>query len=393
MANPSNMEVGLGLLRQAGLKCRACADIHALLDEAAKDAGALLIEDTGLTNAVGEQLTGFLDKQPPWSHLPVILVVNRAGRIAKTGPGTPWARLIRNLIVVERPVAAPALISVLQTALKDRVRQYEVRDLLANLVELNRTLEQHVVDRTAKLDQSNEELARSNRDLVEFANVASHDLQEPLRMVTGFLKLVAERSGPKLDAKDREYVGFAMDGAKRMSLLISDLLAYSRVGREGKEFVETDMEGVLAHALLNLQASIAEAQATITHDPLPTVNVVTSLMAQLIDNLIGNAIKYRANDIKPEIHIGAKREERAWQCWVSDNGIGIKAEDREAVFMIFRRLHTRQEYAGTGIGLAICKRIVEHHGGRIWVESELGKGSTFYFTIPDRDVTPECAGQ
>lgn len=228
------------------------------------------------------------------------------------------------------------------------------------------------------------ELARSNQDLAQFANVTSHDLQEPLRMVESFLKILNERYGPQLDDKAREYIGFAADGAERMSQLIRDMLAYSRVGRGGKGFVQTDMEAVLARALGNLRASIKEARASISHDPLPTVTVASSLMLQLLQNLVGNAIKYRTKETKPQIHVGAKREDNGWCFWVRDNGIGIKAEDQERIFLIFQRLHTRNKYPGTGIGLAICKRIVEHHDGRMWVESEPGKGSSFYFTIPDR---------
>jgi PAS domain S-box-containing protein len=253
----------------------------------------------------------------------------------------------------------------------------------ASTLEINRDITDRKRIEEA-LRQAAAELARSNEDLAQFASIASHDLQEPLRMIGSFLKIINEKYAQQLDDKAREYIGFAVDGAHRMSQLISDLLAYSRVGRQGKGFVETDMEAMLAHALLNLQISIGEAQAAITHDPLPTVKAETGMIVQLFQNLIGNAIKYRAKDTKPEIHVGAKREERGWQFWVRDNGIGIKAEDRDRVFMIFQRLHTRQEYSGTGIGLAICKRIIEYHGGRIWVESTPGEGSTFFFAIPDR---------
>jgi light-regulated signal transduction histidine kinase (bacteriophytochrome) len=228
------------------------------------------------------------------------------------------------------------------------------------------------------------ELARSNQDLEQFAYLASHDLQEPLRMVTGHLDLIQRLLAGKLDKKTRESMAFATDGAVRMQALIRGLLAYSRVGRKTEGFNPTDMEAVFRSATTNLAASIGEADASIQHEALPTVQAEGQQMVQLMQNLLGNAIKYRTANRRPELHVGARREGRGWVFWVRDNGIGIVAEDHDRIFMIFQRLHTRQEYSGTGIGLAICKRIVEYHCGRMWMESEVGTGSTFYFTIPDR---------
>jgi len=226
-----------------------------------------------------------------------------------------------------------------------------------------------------------EELRRSNKELEQFAYVASHDLQEPLRMVMGYSQLLAKRYGDRLDQKAKEYIDFAVDGAKRMQGLIEDLLTYSRVGSRGKAFAWTDCEVVLEKTLTALQMAIQECGATVSHDPLPTVMGDEFQLGQLFQNLLGNAIKYR-NSEAPQVHISCKQETKQWTFAVKDNGIGIEPQYRERIFQIFQRLHTRQEFEGSGIGLAICKKIIERHGGQIWVESELGEGSTFFFTLP-----------
>jgi light-regulated signal transduction histidine kinase (bacteriophytochrome) len=225
------------------------------------------------------------------------------------------------------------------------------------------------------------ELRRSNKELEQFAYVASHDLQEPLRMVTGYTQLLAKRYGDNLDQKAKEYIGFAVDGAKRMQGLIEDLLTYSRVGSRGEAFASTNCEAVLGKTLAGLQIAIRECGARVTHDPLPTVIGDDLQLGQLFQNLLGNAIKYR-NSEAPQVHVSCKQETEQWTFAVQDNGIGIEPQYRERIFQIFQRLHTREEYEGSGIGLAVCKKIVERHGGQIWVESEVGKGSTFYFTLP-----------
>jgi PAS domain S-box-containing protein len=231
------------------------------------------------------------------------------------------------------------------------------------------------------LKEKTEELARSNRDLEQFAYVASHDLQEPLRMVTSYVQLLAKRYKGKLDSDADEFIGFAEDGAIRMCKLINDLLTYSLVGTRGKELEPTDCKTVLDQSLNNLKVAIEENGAVVTHDPLPTVMADRPQLGQLFQNLIGNAIKFRSNE-PPRVHVSASRNGNGWIFSVRDNGIGITAEYSKSIFIIFQRLHSRQEYAGTGIGLAICKKIVERHGGHIWVESEVGKGATFYFTLP-----------
>ena len=231
------------------------------------------------------------------------------------------------------------------------------------------------------LVQREAELSRSNEELQQFAYVASHDLQEPLRMITSYTTLLAKRYKGKLDKDADDFIGFAVDGAKRMQGLIQDLLSYSRVGSKGKEFAPTNCGAVLTKTLKTLELAAAEAAATITHDKLPTVMGDETQIGQLFQNLIGNGLKYRDGNA-PQIHISCEQINSQWQFAVRDNGIGIDPQHAEKVFVIFQRLHTREEYAGTGIGLAVCKKIVERHGGKIWLESELGKGATFYFTLP-----------
>ena len=224
-------------------------------------------------------------------------------------------------------------------------------------------------------------LARSNRELEQFAYIASHDLQEPLRMVSSYTQLLAKRYEDQLDDKARMFINYAVDGAQRMQGLINDLLTYSRVMTKGKEFTATDSCAALNDSLRSLSATIAESQSLITHDYLPVVKADAVQLAQLFQNLIGNAVKFRADDV-PRINVSATDSGREWQFAVSDNGIGIDPKYADKVFEIFQRLHTRAEYPGTGIGLAVCKNIVTRHGGKIWFESEPGKGTTFYFTLP-----------
>jgi hypothetical protein len=233
------------------------------------------------------------------------------------------------------------------------------------------------------LRRTADEMARSNKDLEQFAYVASHDLREPLRMVTGFLGLLKDHCSGKLDAKADEYIFFASDAATRMQGLIDDLLTYARTGQS--EMTEpTNVGDVLDKVLRTLSVSIEKSAAVITHDTMPTITSKPLELTRVFQNLIGNAIKFRG-ERKPEIHVGVRRQPDGWLFTVRDNGIGLDGQFADRIFMIFQRLHTREQYPGTGIGLAICKKVVERHGGRIWVESQPGEGSTFCFTIPDQE--------
>lgn len=228
------------------------------------------------------------------------------------------------------------------------------------------------------------ELRRSNAELEQFAYVASHDLQEPLRAVAGMVQLLSQRYKGQLDDRADEYITHAVEASGRMQNLINDLLDYSRVDRFGRPFEPTAVEKSLQTVLANLQMAIQDSQAQISHDPLPTVMADPSQLGRVLQNLIGNALKFRG-EAAPHIHVGAAKEAQAWRFSVSDNGIGIEPQYFERIFLVFQRLHTRREYPGTGIGLSLCKKIIERHGGRIWVESQPGQGATFYFTIPKRN--------
>ena len=312
------------------------------------------------------------------------------------------------LVIVSGTIGEEVAVECMKSGATD----YVLKDRLSRLGPVvKRALEEAEIYQERKraeetLRERTEALERSNKELEQFAYVASHDLQEPLRMVSSYVQLLARRYKGRLDADADDFIGFAVDGANRMQTLINDLLTYSRVGTRGKSFELTDCEAVLAHALTNLEVAIEESGALVPHDSLPTVMADRSQLVQLFQNLIDNAIKFRSEE-PPRVHISATRGSgiggRGWndkprtpnpeprtpipEPWlfsVRDNGIGMEPEFYERIFIIFQRLHGIGEYPGTGIGLAVCKKIVERHGGRIWVESKVGKGTTFWFTIEDR---------
>jgi light-regulated signal transduction histidine kinase (bacteriophytochrome) len=267
-------------------------------------------------------------------------------------------------------------------AMQAGAMDYLVKDEI-NAALLERSI-RHATERQRLLNalqQAADDLQRSNRELEQFAYIASHDLQAPLRRVKSFCQLLERRCQGKLDADAEEFIGYIVEGAESMQRLIRDLLAFSRVGRQGAPLAPTDCSAVLDCALENLQIAIEESNATITRDSLPTVMADSTQLLQLLQNLIGNAITYRS-DQPPHIHVGVQRRPGDWLISVRDNGIGIEPKHTSEIFTIFKRLHSSDKYPGTGIGLAVCKKIVERHGGRIWVESQPGQGSTFYFTVP-----------
>jgi len=233
----------------------------------------------------------------------------------------------------------------------------------------------------AALREAHEELKRSNSELEQFAYVASHDLQEPLRMVSSYAQLLGRRYGDKLGADAREFMGYIVDGAARMKQLIEDLLAYSRVGTKTKDFKPVEMEKSLSRAIANLKVAIDESAAAVSHDPLPTLPADPAQLAQVFQNLIGNALKFRSHSA-PKVHVAVQDRGEVYEIAVRDNGIGIEPQYFERIFMVFQRLHNKGEYPGTGIGLAIVKKVVERHGGSVRVESMPGEGSAFSFTLP-----------
>lgn len=271
--------------------------------------------------------------------------------------------------------------------LDHRVAIVGVREL-AELGEHFNQMAQRLQERSLEVEKAMADLGRSNKELEQFAYVASHDLQEPLRVIAGYLQLIERRYRERLDADGEQFINYVVEAVYRMQQLIADLLEYSRVGTRGRPPAPADMEAILAQATQALQKSIDESGAMVTHDPLPTVTGDWMQLAQLLQNLIANAIKFHGHE-RPEIHVSAAAEDSQWRFSVRDNGIGIEPQYWAQIFLIFQRLHTRQKYKGTGIGLAICKRIVERHGGRIWLDSEPGRGTTFYFTLP---FTPASDG-
>jgi light-regulated signal transduction histidine kinase (bacteriophytochrome) len=278
--------------------------------------------------------------------------------------------------------------------IKGGATDYVLKDALARLpVSIRRALEEKHLREERKqaveaLAKKAEALERSNQDLEQFAYVASHDLQEPLRMVAAYTQLLAERYKGRLDEQADKYIGYAVEGASRMQALILDLLAFSRAGRAGTEMQDTDCNDVVENALKNLQTAVKESGALVVYNDLPHVLGNAQQLQQMFQNLIGNGIKFRGGDA-PLIQIEAERRGLDWWFSVRDNGIGIASEYAKDIFIIFKRLHTRTEYSGNGIGLSICTKIIEQHGGKIWTEPHEGPGTSFKFTLPALPVEAE----
>ncbi len=293
-----------------------------------------------------------------------------------------------------------AILNILDDFGEEKTRLEETQKAMLNLLEdfdaekskveaVNAELRREIQERLAaerRLTEKTEALARSNADLEQFAYVASHDLQEPLRMVSSYVQLFEKRYVGQVDAQADKYIKYAVEGAKRMQSLIAGLLEYSRVGTLDEPLGAVDTGAALDQALSNLRSTLEENGASVTRGPLPTVTGNAGRLAQVFQNLIGNAVKFRHPDHASEIHVSATPRDREWQFTVRDNGIGIDPKYLDRIFVIFQRLHTRAEYPGTGIGLSICKKVIERHGGRIWVESRPGAGATFHFTLPRGDA-------
>jgi len=351
------------VLEKVGVASMMCATPEEMCVEVDKGAGALLIDEATLALSTKQCLMEVLGNQPAWSELPIILLLRH-------GPETELARealfLPADVTLVERPVRVNTLMAVVRSALRSRLRQYLVRDQFRERERLLGDLEQ------------------SNRELQQFAHVVSHDLQEPLRMVSSYLQLLERKYRGKLDEKADTYIHFAVDGARRMQSLIEGLLNYSRI--DSAEFDWVDTNQTFADAVANLATAIRESHGEVRCGALPSVWGDATQMLQLFQNLIANGVKYRKRGVPPRIVVSAAQGQNEWVFSVRDNGIGIKKEDHETVFQMFRRLHTKDEYPGTGIGLASCKKIVEQHQGRIWIESSPGEGTTIFFTIPSTRI-------
>jgi len=315
-----------------------------------------------------------------------IRIISCSGEVVTDFAGHPL-----NIICVEQDITERKEIEYalgeakneLESKVKRRTRELkEANERLQKELEERKITENKLKKSEKNLKSLIEELKRSNEELQQFAYVSSHDLQEPLRTITSFTQLIERRYKDKLDSDADEFIEYIVDAAKRMQTLINDLLNYSRVATKKKEIELIDIEEVFNSVLNNLNTAIYENDAEITHENLPKIMAEPGQMIQLFQNLIGNAIKFRKPEIPPKIHIKAHKDKNEYIFSVADNGIGMEPQYAERIFTIFQRLHTKEEYEGTGIGLAISKRVIELHGGQIWVESELGKGSTFYFTIP-----------
>ena len=288
--------------------------------------------------------------------------------------------------LVKNQVDSPLLSRSIRYALERHSLLADLVGYTRELSRINTELESEVAERKRaedELAEKAEELSRSNTELEQFAYVASHDLQEPLRMVSSFVEILAKDYEEKFDEQAEKYMGFVLDGARRMKALIDDLLSFSRVGTRELIRGPINCDDVVRMVISDLRAIIDDNKAAVTHDPLPTVLADPTQMTQLFQNLISNGIKFRGEH-SPHIHVSAEERGEEWVLSVQDDGIGIEPRHFDRIFLMFQRLHQRSEYPGTGIGLAMCKKIVENHGGKIWLESEVGKGSTFYFGLPKK---------
>ena len=364
----------------------------------------VVISDVNMPEMDGYELCRRMKLDPHLASIPFILITSlidvsdvvkglesgASGFLAK--PYEESQLLERIQFVLENPDlrtpprAEPAIeIALAEAKFRVASGREQILAFLLSTYELALRKNRELLAAKEVLEQQALELERSNRELEQFAAVASHDLHEPLRMISSYLGLLARRVPQKLDEREKKYIHFAVDGAERMQRMIRDLLTYARVHSHSQAFTATSLDDVLRDALLNLQVAIQEAGADVTHDPMPTAVVDPSQLAQLFQNLIANALKFRREE-RPLVHIGCQRRGDDWLFSVRDNGIGVAPGDFERIFHLFQRLHSHAEFAGTGIGLAVCKKIVERHGGLIWVESELGSGTTFFFTLPDRQA-------
>ena len=346
--------------KEMNIQTGICANADELLAQLSEGAGAAIVAEEALPAPQVGAVAQWVASQPPWSDMPFVVLTSHGRPTASSAKKALDLEALGNFTLLERPVRPETLLTSVRAVLRARMRQYQMRS-------------------------REESLVRVNADLEQFAHSASHDLREPLRSIGVFSELLASRFAEQLNGQGKEYLSFVRAGATRMEMLINSLLEYTQAASIDDELVEPVNSGVaLGAALTNLTEAIRESGAKIECTDLPHVRIREIHLQQLFQNLIGNAIKYRGAD-PLQVCISAQKEDGHWRFSVQDNGIGIKTEYREVIFGIFKRLHSNDKYSGTGMGLAICQRIAERYRGRIWVDSEPGKGSTFYFTIPGRD--------
>ena len=371
---------------------------------------AAAVANVALALAVGVTLAPVLEGELPF--VPFFVATAATGLFGGLGPSllSTVLSFLAGMVFVIRPdhkwwTATPHNIAVFLTYLlgaltiviissamhraRERaiLRQIELEREMSERVQAEEALRKAHDELELRVQERTAELARSNAELQQFAYVASHDLQEPLRMVSNFTQLLAERYDAKLDSDGREFIAFAVEGATRMQTLVQDLLSLSRVGTRGRNLEMVRLDQAVDRAVANLEFSIQETGASVTHDELPEVMADSSQMMQLFQNLIGNGIKFKGAE-PPRVHITASRNGKEWTFSVRDNGIGFEPQYADRIFSVFQRLHSRDEYQGNGIGLSICRKIVERHQGRIWAESIPGSGATFYFTMPAAGPPP-----
>jgi signal transduction histidine kinase len=346
-----------GTLAEDGISAAICPDAAALVGHLQEGAAGAIVAEEALTQQGVNDIAHFLASQPPWSDLPFVVLTSSGRANRATEKKAQELAVLGNITFLERPARPDTVRTSMRAALRARLRQYEMR-------------------------RRQETLTRVNADLEQFAWSASHDLQEPIRNVAIYSDILSMRYGGVLDDSGIEFLSNVKAAALRMQTMVSDLLSYTQAASITEEAPEPgEAEAALVAALANLTAAISRSGASITYDPLPAVRVREIHLQQIFQNLIGNAIKYR-RDEPLRTHVSVERKDGYWLFSVKDNGIGIAQEYKEQIFGLFKRLHTNRRYPGTGIGLAICQRIAERYRGRIWVESELGKGSVFFFTVP-----------
>ena len=333
-------------------------DASALMEMLAEGAGAAIIADEALTSAAISDLRTWLSDQLPWSDMPLIVLTSSGVPTRESHLRARELQSLGNLTLIERPVRPDTVESSIRAALRARMRQYEIRS-------------------------SQEALLQANADLEQFAHSASHDLREPLRTIGTYSDLLARDYGNELDERGKEFLHLIVRSVSRMDVLLSDLLSYAHASSiDGEGVPQSPSDRALDAALKNLDGSIQESSAKISVAEMPTVRMHESHLSQIFQNLLGNALKYRKEGRPPVLEISTRRSGSNWIFTIADNGIGVPAAYKETIFGIFKRLHTDNQYSGTGMGLAICKRIVERYSGQIWVEAESGEGARFSFSIP-----------